>query len=176
MALQVATFGAGCFWCIEAAFNTIDGVICAISGYSGGDQSTANYEAVSTGRTNHAEVVQIAFDESKINYQSLLVMLFQLHDPTQLNRQGNDIGRQYRSVIFYHTQEQRLAALDLIEKLTQGEVFDKPIVTQIEPLTNFYPAEPYHQAYFENHPNEQYCTAVIAPKLAKFKVHSTKQD
>jgi peptide-methionine (S)-S-oxide reductase len=164
-----ATLGAGCFWCIEACFKDLNGVLSVIPGYSGGTEQTADYKSVCSGTTDHAEVARITFDADVISFDTVLEMFWFVHDPTQLNRQGNDIGRQYRSVIFYHDDEQKVKALAYLEKLTEAKVWDKPIVTEIEPLESFYPAEDYHHNYFEQNPDNQYCQFVVRPKVAKFK-------
>lgn len=155
--MSKATFAGGCFWCIEAAFSSLKGVNQAISGYCGGESTTANYDAVCSGNTGHAEVVQIDFDETIISYQDLLNIFFTLHDATQLNRQGNDIGTQYRSAIFYHDQQQQQAAQDYISALTKDAIFDADIVTQVTPLETFYAAEDYHQGYYQQNPSQGYC-------------------
>ncbi|WP_166837878.1 peptide-methionine (S)-S-oxide reductase MsrA [Rheinheimera pleomorphica] len=169
MAIQTATFGAGCFWCIEAAMNQLNGVIVALSGYMGGSADSANYQRVCDGDTGHAEVVQLQFDDSLLSFQQLCLVFFSLHDPTQLNRQGHDIGSQYRSVIFYHNDEQRDLALQIINQLSAEQVFDAAIVTELSPASAFFVAEEYHQGYFLQHPGQGYCQVVVAPKLAKFR-------
>jgi peptide-methionine (S)-S-oxide reductase len=169
MAIQTATFGAGCFWCLEAAMNQLHGVIRALSGYMGGDSATANYRRVCAGDTGHAEVVQLEFDDSIIGYEQLCLIFFSLHDPTQLNRQGNDIGTQYRSVIFVHNSAQEQTARQLIARLNNEQVFDSAIVTQICEAEPFYLAEDYHQGYFLQQPQQGYCQVIIAPKMAKFR-------
>lgn len=169
MAIQTATFGAGCFWCLEAAMNQLQGVQQAVSGYMGGDAATANYRRVCDGDTGHVEVVQLNFDDSIISYSQLCLIFFSLHDPTQLNRQGNDVGSQYRSVIFVHNDEQHSTARQLIAKLTEQQVFSGAIVTDISPAQQFYPAEDYHQGYFLQQPQQGYCQVIIAPKMAKFR-------
>ena len=166
---QVATLAGGCFWCIESAFNSVDGVESAISGYAGGQSDSPSYEAVCRGDTGHAEVVQVTFDADSISYREILEIFFALHDPTQLNRQGNDVGTQYRSAIFYHNDEQRHQAEAIIQEMTDDEIWPDPIVTEVEPIDNYHPAEDYHQNYFKNNPQNQYCAMVVAPKLAKFK-------
>lgn len=166
---QVATLAGGCFWCIESAFNSVDGVESAISGYAGGQTDSPSYEAVCRGDTGHAEVVQVTFDADSISYREILEIFFALHDPTQLNRQGNDVGTQYRSAIFYHNDEQRHQAEAIIQEMTDDEIWPDPIVTEVEPINNYHPAEDYHQNYFKNNPQNQYCAMVVAPKLAKFK-------
>ncbi|WP_022942507.1 peptide-methionine (S)-S-oxide reductase MsrA [Psychromonas hadalis] len=164
-----ATFAGGCFWCIEAAFNSLKGVINATSGYCGGATVDPTYESICTGQTGHAEVVQVSFDETIISYQDLLALFFTLHDATQLNRQGNDIGTQYRSAVFYHNEQQQKQAEAYIKVLTTDAVFEKPIVTTVTPLATFYVAESYHQGYYLQNPNQGYCAMVISPKFNKFK-------
>lgn len=167
--VEVATFGNGCFWCTEAVFETLEGVYGAVSGYSGGNIANPSYEMVCTGRTGHAEVVQVFYDPEKISYAALLEAFFRSHDPTTRNRQGADIGTQYRSVVFYHDDQQKQLAESIIKELDSSGAYPNPIVTEVSPLTKFYPAEDYHQSYFENNPNQAYCAAVIAPKLEKFR-------
>jgi len=167
--LETAYFAGGCFWCLEAAFSRVTGVSSIISGYAGGITSEPTYEQVCSGHTGHAEVVQINFDPKIVSYEKLLELFFKLHNPTSLNRQGNDIGTQYRSAIFYANDEQKVAAKNSINYLHQEKVFAKPIVTEIAPLKHFYPAEEYHQKYFEKNPEAAYCQLVIAPKLEKLK-------
>lgn len=169
MTYQHATFGAGCFWCLEAALNQLQGVKQAISGYMGGHVSDPSYQAICTGQTGHAEVVEVTFDPDIISYQQLCQIFFSLHNPTQLNRQGNDIGTQYRSVIFYHDAQQQNIAAEVVAELTAMELFDTPIVTEISAASRFYPAEPYHQGYAINNPSQGYCQLIISPKLAKFR-------
>ena len=173
-----ATFGAGCFWCVEAVFQQLDGVDTVISGYCGGNLSNPTYREVCYGKTGHAEVCRIVNDTAKISYRDLLQALFMSHDPTQLNRQGNDIGTQYRSVIFYHNDAQKAEAEKVIAELTAAKVFSSPIVTTLEPLQTFYIAEDYHQNYYKLNGNEPYCSFVIKPKVEKFKKvfqHQLKQ-
>jgi len=167
--LQLATLAGGCFWCIESAFNTVDGVIKAVSGYAGGQQASPSYEAVCNGNTGHAEVVQVTFDADSISYREILEIFFALHNPTQLNRQGNDVGTQYRSAVFYHDDTQKEAAEGIIDEITREEIWPDPVVTEVVPINNYYQAEDYHQDYFKNNPQNQYCAMVVAPKLAKFK-------
>ncbi len=167
--LQVATLAGGCFWCIESAFNSVDGVEKAISGYAGGDKNDPTYEEVCSGNTGHAEVVQITFDADVITYREILEIFFALHDPTQVNRQGNDIGTQYRSAIFYHDKGQQAEAQKIISEINDEAIWPDPVVTEIVEINNYYPAEDYHQSYFKNNPQNQYCSMVVAPKLAKFK-------
>ncbi|MGL4514320.1 MAG: peptide-methionine (S)-S-oxide reductase MsrA [Lacipirellulaceae bacterium] len=165
----LATFGGGCFWCTEAVFEQTRGVLSAVSGYSGGPLPNPTYEAICTGRTGHAEVTQVEYDPAKVSYAELLEIFFRTHDPTTLNRQGGDVGTQYRSVVFYHNDEQKRVTEEVIAKLTTAGVYDDPIVTQVTPLGQFYEAEKYHQNYFANNPEQGYCRAVIQPKLAKFR-------
>ena len=165
--LEVATLAAGCFWCTEATFQIIKGVERIEPGYTGGNVPNPSYEQVSTGTTGHAEAAQIYFDPKVISYKEILEIYFSMHDPTSLNRQGADVGTQYRSAIFYHTTEQKATAETLIVELTKEAIWDKPIVTSVEPLKVFYKAETYHKDYFKKHPKEPYCQIVIAPKIAK---------
>ncbi len=165
---NVATFGGGCFWCTEAIFQQLEGVKDIKPGYMGGQRENPTYEQVCTGATGHAEVIHITYDDSTISYESLLGVFFKTHDPTTLNRQGNDIGTQYRSVIFYHDERQREAAEDFVRRLEEEQVYDSPIVTEVSPASAFYVAEDYHFNYFNTHPDNPYCAAVIAPKLQKF--------
>jgi peptide-methionine (S)-S-oxide reductase len=169
VAHEIATFGGGCFWCTEAVFVELRGVEKVESGYAGGEVANPSYEAVCTGRTGHAEVIQITFDPAVIGYRDLLEVFFATHDPTTLNRQGADVGTQYRSVIFYHSPEQQAAAEAMIAELNASGEFASPIVTQVVPYTNYYPAEDYHQNYYAEHPTQPYCSAVIPPKLAKLR-------
>ncbi len=164
---ETVILGAGCFWCTEAVFQLIRGVESVEPGYSGGDIPNPTYEQVSSGTTGHVEVAKITFDPEVINFREVLEIFFGTHDPTQLNGQGADIGTQYRSVIFYQSQEQKATADQLIAELTNEKVFDRPIVTTVEQLKAFYPAETYHKDYFKKHPKEPYCQVVIAPKIAK---------
>ena len=169
--LEVATIGGGCFWCTEAVFSQVKGVVKVESGYSGGRVANPTYQQVSTGTTGHAEVLQITFDPKVVSFQELLEIFFDTHDPTTLNRQGNDIGTQYRSVIFYHDDKQKGMAQEYIGKLSKSKKFGAPIVTALEPFTAFYKAEDYHRDYFERHPDEDYSRFIIAPKLIKFQKH-----
>jgi peptide-methionine (S)-S-oxide reductase len=162
-----AVFAGGCFWCVEAVFEELDGVIDAVSGYSGGSKETANYEAVCSGETGHAEAVQIVYDPSRIGYRKLLEVHFATHDPTTLNRQGNDVGTQYRSAIFYANEDEKRAARQFIDELQRAKAFDRPIVTTLEPLRAFYPAETYHQNYVCTNPSQGYVRAVAMPKVDK---------
>ena len=164
---EVATFGGGCFWCTEAIFERVRGVITVESGYSGGSVINPDYKMVSSGSTGHAEVVQITFDPEVISFLGLLEIFFKTHDPTTLNRQGADVGTQYRSIVLYHTEKQRDITLRIIEKLQTEGIWKDPIVTTVEPFERFYPAEAYHQEYYDNNPNQGYCRLVINPKLDK---------
>ena len=166
---QVATLAGGCFWCIEGAFSNVKGIIKATSGYMGGIIESPSYEQICSGDTGHAEVVQLHFDVDMISYKDILEIFFTLHNPTQLDRQGNDIGSQYRSEIFIHNHAQEEIAEEIIAKIIQGELFEDDIVTKISPAVTFYSAEDEHQNYFKNNPRNQYCQAIIAPKLAKFR-------
>ena len=166
--LEKATFGAGCFWCVEAVFQRIPGVKSVISGYTGGTISDPTYEDVCSDETGHAEVIQMIFDQKKISYEDLLDIFWQAHDPTSINRQGADVGAQYRSVIFYHNDKQRKIAEK--SKAKEQKQFDKPIVTEIKLITNFYKAENYHQDYYNKNKNASYCKLVILPKLKKLKL------
>ena len=172
---EIATLGGGCFWCIEAIFDELSGVEKVESGYSGGTIPNPRYERVCSGRTGHAEVVQITFDPAIISYKELLRVFFTVHDPTTLNRQGADVGTNYRSVIFYHNSEQRAEASEVIQEVTAARIWDAPIVTQLEPFEAFYKAEQYHQEYFKNNPDQPYCRIVIAPKVLKFRQHYTQK-
>jgi len=166
----LATLGGGCFWCLEAVYLRVDGVESVESGYAGGHVAQPTYEQVCDGDTGHAEVVNVTFDPARISYREILDIFFTIHDPTQLNRQGNDVGTQYRSVIFTHSDAQRDIALQAIRELEAAHVHDGRIVTQIEPLNdNYWPAEPYHRNYFAQHPEQGYCAFVVAPKVAKFR-------
>lgn len=164
-----ATLGGGCFWCLDAVFRDLKGVRGVVSGYAGGTVVDPSYEAVCTGRTGHAEVVQVTFDPDVLSYRDLLAVFFSIHDPTTLNRQGADVGTQYRSVIFFHDTEQERAAREVIAELERTKIWDAPIVTAVTPFEAFYPAEEYHQDYFRRNPEQGYCRAVIAPKVAKFR-------
>jgi peptide-methionine (S)-S-oxide reductase len=167
---ETATIGGGCFWCTEAVFLGVEGVLSVESGYAGGHVKDPSYEQVCDGDTGHAEVIKVEFDPAVIGYREVLEIFFATHDPTQLNRQGNDVGTQYRSVIFTHSDEQRRIALEVIEQLQKERIFDGKIVTEVTPLNgNYFSAEDYHQNYFEQHPNQGYCAFVVAPKVAKFR-------
>ena len=167
--MEVATFGGGCFWCTEAVFSQLKGVEKIEPGYSGGERENPTYEEVSAGTTEHAEVAQITFDPNVISFKEILQIFFSTHDPTTLNRQGPDIGSQYRSVIFYHNNQQKEMAEQVIKELSEEKIFDAPIVTQVVPLETVYKAEDYHKEYFKRHPEQQYCRVVIAPKVAKLR-------
>ena len=164
---EVATLAGGCFWCLEAVYKELRGVESVVSGYAGGTTPSPTYEQVCSGRTGHAEVTQITFDPNEISYDDLLDVFFTIHDPTTLNRQGGDVGTQYRSAIFYHSPEQKAAAEEAIRELTASKTWSDPIVTEVKPLDTFYPAESYHQDYFARNPDQAYCRAVVAPKVAK---------
>jgi peptide-methionine (S)-S-oxide reductase len=169
--LEIATLGGGCFWCLEAAYAELNGVERVESGYSGGKVANPSYQQVCTGTTGHAEVVQVTFDPNIISFKEILDVFFTIHDPTTLNRQGTDVGTQYRSVIFPHSLEQRTIAEHIIEELDAAGVWDAPIVTEIAPFTAFYLAEDYHQEYYRRNSRQPYCRVVIAPKLAKLRKH-----
>ncbi len=166
---ETATLGGGCFWCLEAVFEQLQGVHSVKSGYSGGARPNPSYEQICSGATGHAEVVQIVFEPSVTPYREVLQIFFAIHDPTTLNRQGNDVGTQYRSVIFFHSKEQSDTARTVIEELDQSGVFSAPVVTELTPLEQFYPAEDYHQEYFRQNSEQPYCQYVIDPKIAKFR-------
>lgn len=166
--LKQITFGGGCFWCIEGAFNRLKGVESAISGYAGGHTENPNYKEVSTGNTGHAEVVQVNYDPTQISYEQLMEVFFFLHDPTQLNRQGNDVGTQYRSIVFYSTPEEKIAAEKALKTSEASGKWPGKYVTEIVPFEKFYPAEDYHQGYYNENPNQPYCTVVVGPKIQKF--------
>lgn len=168
-ALEQATLGGGCFWCLEAVFLELKGVRRVQSGYAGGDVPNLTYEQVCSGQTGHAEVVQVDFDPAELSYADLLKVFFSIHDPTTLNRQGADVGTQYRSVIFTHRPQQEETARAVIQELSAQKLFDAPIVTQVERLETFYPAEEEHREYFARNPYQPYCMAVVAPKVAKFR-------
>jgi len=169
--MEVATLAGGCFWCLEAVYDQLVGVLHVESGYAGGTVPQPSYEQVCTGRTGHAEVVQVTFDPAVIPFRDILEIFFDIHDPTTLNRQGADVGTQYRSAIFYHTAEQKIVAEQVIAELTSARRWPDPIVTEVTPLTTFYAAENYHQEYYQNHPAQPYCRAVITPKVNKFRRH-----
>ncbi len=166
---DIATLGGGCFWCLEAVYDQLQGVTDVVSGYSGGRVPNPTYEQVCGGKTGHAEVVQVRFDPREISFREILEVFFSIHDPTTLNRQGNDVGPQYRSVIFYHSPEQEQTARQMIAELNAAQVWPRPIVTEVAPFSAFYPAEDYHQEYFVNNGGQPYCQFVVAPKVAKFR-------
>jgi peptide-methionine (S)-S-oxide reductase len=167
--LEIATIGGGCFWCIEAIFIEVKGIHSAKSGYSGGHLKNPTYREVTSGRSGHAEVVQLAYEPSIISYNEILEIFFHLHDPTTLNRQGADVGTQYRSVIFYHNETQEKIAKEVFAEIDASDLWDDPLVTEILPLDTFFKAEDYHQDYYKNNPNQSYCTFVISPKIAKLR-------
>ena len=169
--LQIATLGGGCFWCMEAIFDEIKGVVKVESGYSGGTLVNPTYAQVSTGTTGHAEVVQITFDSNVLSFKEILEVFFTMHDPTTLNRQGADVGTQYRSVILYHNSEQKATAEEVIKEINSAKIWEAPIVTQIEPFIAFYKAEKYHDKYFKGHHEQPYCRIIIAPKIVKLRKH-----
>jgi peptide-methionine (S)-S-oxide reductase len=169
MTKEITTLGGGCFWCLEAVYDQLRGVEDVVSGYSGGWAVDPSYELVCTGTTGHAEVVQITFDPEVVTFKDILQVFFTIHDPTTLNRQGADVGTQYRSAIFYHSPEQKAAAEQVIDEMNAAKIWDDPIVTEMRPFERFYPAEEYHQEYFERNPGQGYCRVVIAPKVAKFR-------
>jgi len=166
--MELATFGAGCFWCVEAVFDRINGVKSVKSGYSGGELSNPTYEQVCSGTTKHAEVLQIAYDEAVVSFAKLLEVFFRVHNPTTLNRQSNDVGTQYRSVVFYHNVHQKDLTTSAISALDEDKVYDAAIVTEVSPLTKFWPAEDMHSNYFAKNPEQSYCAMVVRPKVEKF--------
>ena len=168
---ETATLAGGCFWCLEAVFDGFKGVMSVVSGYMGGHKANPTYEEVCSGRTGHAEVIQVTFDAATVSFTEILEVFFVIHDPTTLNRQGNDAGTQYRSAIFYHTPAQKTAATEVIARLNHAGLWNAPIVTEVAPARMFYPAEDYHQEYFVRNPYQPYCQAVVAPKVAKFRKH-----
>jgi peptide-methionine (S)-S-oxide reductase len=167
--LETATLGAGCFWCVEAVFDDLQGVESVESGYSGGHTESPTYKEVCSETTGHAEVAQVKFNPEEISFKEILQVFFTVHDPTQLNRQGNDIGTSYRSAIFYHSDEQKRVAEETIREIEAEGIYDRKIVTEVTPFDKFYIAENYHQEYFANNPNQPYCAAVVAPKVVKFR-------
>jgi len=166
---EIATLAGGCFWCLEAVYDDLSGIEDVVSGYAGGKGPNPSYEMVCTGTTGHAEVVQITFDSKVISFKEILEVFFTIHDPTTLNRQGPDVGTQYRSAIFYHTSEQKRIAEQVIAELEAARIWDAPIVTELKPFEEFYPAEDYHQEYFKRNPSQPYCRVVITPKIAEFR-------
>ena len=171
MGREIATLAGGCFWCLEAVFDDLKGVESVESGYMGGKTVNPTYEAVCSGRTDHAEVVQVTFDPRRVSFREILEVFFVIHDPTSLNRQGNDVGTQYRSAVFYHSAEQKVSAEQIIAKMTAERIYDDPIVTEVVPASQFYVAEDYHQEYFRRNPGQPYCAYVVRPKVAKFRKH-----
>ena len=171
--LEIATLGGGCFWCLDPIFDALIGVEAVVVGYAGGTVVDPSYQDVCSGTTGHAEVVQISFDPDLITFGAILDVFFSIHDPTTLNRQGADVGPQYRSAIFYHNEEQRQAAEDMIRQIDSADAWDGLIVTEVTPFSVFYAAEAYHQGYFRNNPNQGYCQAVINPKVTKFRKHNS---
>ena len=172
---EIATLAGGCFWCLEAVFKEVDGVEEVTSGYTGGTTVNPTYQEVCTGTTGHAEAVQLTFNPGKISYREILQIFFSVHDPTTLDRQGGDVGTQYRSAIFYHNEPQRAVAEAVIKELNEAHLWKKPIVTQLVALEKFYPAEDYHREYFSHHPEQSYCQVVISPKVSKFRKQWTKR-
>ncbi|MBN2304893.1 MAG: peptide-methionine (S)-S-oxide reductase MsrA [Anaerolineae bacterium] len=169
MSTEIATLGGGCFWCLEAIYDQLKGVSAVVSGYAGGHVTKPTYKQVCAGTTGHAEVVQITFDPAAVTFKEILEVFFTIHDPTTPNRQGADVGTQYRSAIFYHSPEQKVTAGQVIAEITSAGIWNDPIVTEIAPLETFYPAEDYHQEYYERNPQQGYCRVVIEPKVAKFR-------
>lgn len=175
MAIEVTTLGGGCFWCLEAVYDQLKGVTDVVSGYTGGHVKNPTYKQICTGMTGHAEVTQITYDTDIVSLREILQVFFTIHDPTTLNRQGADTGTQYRSAIFYHSAEQQAIANEVIAEFGAEKIWDNPIVTQVVPIDVFYPAEDYHQEYYENNPNQGYCMVVVAPKVAKFRAKFTNK-
>jgi peptide-methionine (S)-S-oxide reductase len=169
MSSETITLAGGCFWCLEAIFDDLKGVVDVVSGYAGGNKPAPTYHEVCTGLTGHAECVQVTFDSQKVSLRDILNIFFTIHDPTTVDRQGADVGSQYRSVIFYHTPEQKATAEQVIAEINSAGVWNDPIVTEVTPLSEFYPAENYHQEYFARNPGQPYCRVIIAPKVAKFR-------
>ncbi len=169
MAIEKITLAGGCFWCIESAYNQVQGVVSAFSGYANGETENPTYEAICSGNTGHAEVVQVSFDNEQISRREILEIFFALHDPTQLNRQGNDVGTQYRGGIYYTSDSQKQDAEAIVKEIENEQIFNAPVVTEIVPLQSYYQAEDYHQGYADNNPQNGYCAMVVAPKLSKFK-------
>jgi len=166
---EITTLGGGCFWCLEAVYDQLEGVLDVVSGYSGGHIPNPDYKSVCTGRTGHAEVVQVSFDPAVVSFQEILEVFFTIHDPTTLNRQGADVGTQYRSVIYYHSEAQKATAEKVIAEFEAAKIWPNRIITEVTALDTFYPAEDYHQEYFQRNPYQGYCRAVVAPKVAKFR-------
>ncbi len=169
MSQEVATLGGGCFWCLEAVYDELKGITAVENGYSNGHVQNPTYRAVCNGTTGHAEVVRIEFDNDIVSFEEILDVFFTIHDPTTLNRQGNDVGPQYRSGIYYHSDAQKATAEAKIQQITEAGLWDNPIVTEVTPINNYFVAEDYHQEYFVNNPNQGYCRVIIAPKVAKFR-------
>ena len=169
LGLEQATLGGGCFWCLEAVYEQARGVTQVVSGYAAGEKPNPTYEQICTGATGHAEVVQITFDPQVISYRTLLEIFFTIHDPTTLNRQGNDRGTQYRSIILFHDDGQKNIAQQVMQEIVSAGIWDAPLVTQLQPLSHFYPGETYHQGYFRGHGQQPYCQAVVEPKVSKFR-------
>lgn len=169
MALQIATLGGGCFWCLEAVYQEMSGVVSVVSGYAGGHVPNPTYEQVCSKKTGHVEVVEVTFDRDLVSFKDVLEVFFTIHDPTTPDRQGNDVGPQYRSVIFYHSNEQRQVAEQFIREMDAEQIWTEPVVTQVLPAPEFFPAENYHQNYLQNNPRQPYCMFVVAPKVAKFR-------
>lgn len=167
--LETATLGGGCFWCLEAVYSELKGVLRIESGYSGGHVKNPSYEDVCSDETGHAEVVQLTFDPTIITFREILQVFFSVHDPTTLNRQGADVGTQYRSAIFYHDENQKRVAQEVMDEIEKSKIWGRPVVTELVPFVQFYKAEEYHQNYFQNNPNQPYCQVVVAPKVAKFR-------
>ncbi len=172
---EVATLGGGCFWCLEAVYEQLQGIEQVVSGYAGGHVENPSYQEVCTGKTGHAEVVQLTYDPDTVSFREILQVFFTIHDPTTRNRQGADVGPQYRSIILYHDEEQKQIAKDVIDEFESEGVWENPIVTEVEPLEEFYRAEDYHQEYYRNNPGQPYCQAVIAPKVSKFRKKFTEK-
>ena len=168
---EIATLAGGCFWCLEAVFDDLKGVESVESGYMGGKTANPSYEDVCSGKTGHAEVVQLTFDPKQVSFKEILEVFFVIHDPTTLNRQGNDVGTQYRSAIFYHSAEQKAAAEQVIANMSAAKIYEDPIVTEVVPASKFYVAEDYHQEYFRRNAAQPYCAFVVRPKVAKFRKH-----
>jgi peptide-methionine (S)-S-oxide reductase len=166
---EIATLGGGCFWCVEAVYQELEGVLSVTSGYMGGRIQNPTYEQVCSGSSGHVEVAQLAFDPAVVSFRDILNVFFTVHDPTSLDRQGNDVGSQYRSAIFYHSEEQKRVAEEAIREIDAEGIWSKPIVTEVRPAEVFYRAEDYHQEYFQNHPNQPYCSYIVAPKVKKFR-------
>jgi peptide-methionine (S)-S-oxide reductase len=173
--VEITTLGGGCFWCLEAVFDEVIGVLDVVSGYSGGSLPNPDYRSVCTGKTGHAEVVQIKFNPKIISYKEILEIFFSIHDPTTLNRQGADVGTQYRSVIFFHNDGQKITAQQVIDEISERKIWNGQIVTELVPYDAFYPAETYHQEYFKKNPYQGYCQIVVAPKVAKFRQKFSKK-